>query len=93
MEHSLGVIIDDGKARRICRERFTSLPIQCSVELLQQPPILTALSEDRVAVGAARSKSRPNRLLYVNGKAVKSQVLKHADEILLGEHALRYVIE
>jgi predicted nucleic acid-binding protein len=49
IEHSLSVVIDDRKARRICRERYSSLPVRCSVELLQHPSINKGLGRDRLS--------------------------------------------
>lgn len=35
VENSLGVIIDDYKARRICKQHFAGVPMRCSVEIFR----------------------------------------------------------
>jgi hypothetical protein len=49
VEHSLGVVMYDKKARRICREQYGSVKMRCSVELFQHPSIEEALGQDRLA--------------------------------------------
>lgn len=49
VEHSFGVVVDDNKARRICRERYSHVKIQCSVELFKHPSIRQALGQQRFA--------------------------------------------
>ena len=43
IENSLSVVIDDYKARRICRERFSCLPVQCSVEIFRHTAVQETL--------------------------------------------------
>jgi predicted nucleic acid-binding protein len=49
VEHSLGVVVDDNKARRICREQYRELPIRCSVEIFQHPSVQNTLGRDRLS--------------------------------------------
>lgn len=49
VEHSLGVVVDDNKARRICREQYSHVEILYSVELFKHPPIRKALGQQRFA--------------------------------------------
>lgn len=42
-EHTLGVIMDDYKAKRICKERFDGVGILCSVEIFRHSDIQKAL--------------------------------------------------
>lgn len=71
VEHSLSVVIDDSKARRICRENYSALPVRCSVELLQHPAISKELGEDRLAAAVlsalkiARMRVMPDQIEWV----------------------------
>jgi predicted nucleic acid-binding protein len=71
VENSLSAIVDEKKARRICRERFGSLPLLCSVELLQHPTILTALGKDGLsaalleALKVARMRVMPEHIDWI----------------------------
>lgn len=71
IEHSLGIVIDDSKARRICRERYSSLPVRCSVELLQHPSIAKVLGHTRHsqavlnALQISRMRVLPNHIEWV----------------------------
>lgn len=50
VEHSIDLVVDDGKARRICKEQFPDRTLRCSVELFQHPSIESALGTARFAV-------------------------------------------
>ena len=49
VEHSLGIVVDDGKARRICRERYSGVRMRSSVEIFQHSSLHTALGRERLA--------------------------------------------
>lgn len=49
VEHRLGIVVDDGKARRICRERFAALQMRSSIEMFQQASLHKALGRERLA--------------------------------------------
>lgn len=49
VEHSLGIVVDDGKARRICRERYPQVQMRSSVELFQHQILRSALGQERLA--------------------------------------------
>lgn len=71
VEHSLGVVVDDGKARRICRERYSEVPVQCSVELFQHPSVQGALGKARIssavlnALQKARMRVLPEHVQWI----------------------------
>jgi predicted nucleic acid-binding protein len=48
VEHSLGIVVDDRKARRICRERYSAVPMRCSVELFQRSVLHKTLGQERL---------------------------------------------
>jgi predicted nucleic acid-binding protein len=49
VEHSLSIVVDDTKARRICREKYSRVQIRSSVELFRHSAIHRALGQDRLA--------------------------------------------
>lgn len=71
VEHSLGIVVDDSKARRLCRERYSGIPMRCSVEILQHASIHKALGEERLSVAVlnalrnARMRVLPDHLEWV----------------------------
>lgn len=46
--HGLGVLLDDGKARRVCAKSFAQLAVRSSVDLLRDALGMGQLSEDAV---------------------------------------------
>lgn len=44
--HGLGVVVDETKARNLCRRLFPSVAIHCTVELLRAPEVVQALGYD-----------------------------------------------
>lgn len=50
VEHSLGIIVDDSKARRVCRERYNGVKLRCSVDLFKHPSVYNALGDERLSV-------------------------------------------
>lgn len=48
VEHSLGIFVDDGKARRICRERYGSVRMRSSIEIFQHASLHNALRRERL---------------------------------------------
>jgi predicted nucleic acid-binding protein len=61
VEHSLGVVVDDSKARRMLREQFGHLIMSSSVELLQHPALASSLGKDGLAA-AVLSALRTGRM-------------------------------
>ena len=70
-ETSLGIVMDDSKARRICRERFSGIPMRSSVEILQHASLHQALGEVRMvtavvnALQIGRMRVFPEHLAWV----------------------------
>jgi predicted nucleic acid-binding protein len=48
---SLPIVLDDQKARRIWRERFSDLSIRSSIDLFRHPDVHHALGQKRLAAG------------------------------------------
>lgn len=71
VEKTQGVVIDDGKARRICKEMFPGVRQQCSVEIFQKQNIMTALGHETLAVAltsalrSARMQVHPEHFDWV----------------------------
>jgi predicted nucleic acid-binding protein len=71
VEHSLGVIVDDSKARRICKEKHKAVPMRCSVEIFQHPSVQKALGKERLssavlnALQTARMRVLPEHIEWV----------------------------
>lgn len=55
VEHSIGVVIDDSKARRLCRERHRGVSMRCSVEIFQQASIREALGAEGLSAAVFNS--------------------------------------
>lgn len=49
VEHSLSIVVDDGKARRICRERHGGVRMRSSIEIFQHASLHKALGRERLA--------------------------------------------
>jgi predicted nucleic acid-binding protein len=47
--HQATAILDERKANRICAERYSYLPIACSVDILSHPSVLQHLREQALA--------------------------------------------
>ncbi len=71
VENSLSVIIDDYKARRICKERFGGLGVQCSVEIFRHALVEKTLGRKQVelsvlnALRTARMGVPPEHIEWV----------------------------
>jgi len=71
VEHSIGLVVDDRKARRLCRERHGGIPMYSSVEIFRHPLIHKALGQDRLSVAVlnalknARMRVLPEHLEWV----------------------------
>ena len=67
----LTVAVDDRKARRICREHFPAIQLQCSGDILQHPAIEERLGKKRLAAAVlnalqgARMRVLPEQLEWV----------------------------
>jgi predicted nucleic acid-binding protein len=67
----LTIGVDDKKARRICREHFPAIPLQCSGNILQHPAIEARLGKKRLAAAVlnalqgARMRVLPEQLEWV----------------------------
>lgn len=48
VEHSLGIVVDDAKARRICRERYGGVRMRSSIEIFQHASLHRALGRERL---------------------------------------------
>jgi hypothetical protein len=63
--------VDDKKARRICREHFPAIQLQCSGDILQHPAIEERLGKKRLAAAVlnalqgARMRVLPEQLEWV----------------------------
>lgn len=49
LEHGATALIDERKASKICANRFSALPTGCTVDLLAQDDVRTALGADNLA--------------------------------------------
>ena len=70
-EHSIGVLVDERKARRICQEQFKGLQLQCSVDVFQDATVKSALGAQALsdavlsALQGARMRVLPEHLDWV----------------------------
>lgn len=55
VEHSLGVVVDDGKARRICREHYGGVRMRSSIEIFRHVSLGEALGRDRLATAVTNA--------------------------------------
>lgn len=73
VENSLGVIIDDYKARRICKKEFGRVPMRCSVEIFRLATVQKALGPKQLecavlnALQIARMGVPPEHIEWVVG--------------------------
>jgi predicted nucleic acid-binding protein len=71
VEQTLGVAVDDNKARRICREQYSAVPMRCSVEIFQHPAVQKSLGRERLlsavlnALQTARMRVLPEHIDWV----------------------------
>ncbi|MEJ0098501.1 MAG: hypothetical protein WDO12_01635 [Pseudomonadota bacterium] len=71
VEHSLGIVVDDAKARRICREKHGDVGLRYSVELFQHPALRQTLGQDHLssavlnALRIGRMRVPPEHLAWV----------------------------
>lgn len=71
VEHSVGVVVDDHKARRMCKERHSGLQMQCSVELFQHPSVQKAFGVEWLssavlkALQIARMRVLPEHIEWI----------------------------
>jgi predicted nucleic acid-binding protein len=54
-ENTLGVIMDDSKARRICQRQFGGVGIRCSVEIFRHVEVQEALGRQRLELAVLNS--------------------------------------
>jgi predicted nucleic acid-binding protein len=71
VEKTLEVVVDDNKARRICREQYSGIPMRCSVEMFQHPSVQKNLGRERLssavlnALQTARMRVPPEHMDWV----------------------------
>lgn len=71
VEHTLSVVTEDGKARRICKELFPQVERRCSCEIFRTPVVTQSLGQSRLAEAVlnalriARMKVLPEHLEWV----------------------------
>jgi predicted nucleic acid-binding protein len=71
VEQTLEVVVDDNKARRICREQYGGIPMRCSVEIFQHPSVQKSLGRERLssavlnALQRARMRVLPEHMNWV----------------------------
>jgi predicted nucleic acid-binding protein len=73
VEHSLAVVTEDGKARRICKDLFPDIQRRCSCEILRTPSVVQKLGRTRLADAVlnslkdARMRVLPEHIEWVVG--------------------------
>ena len=55
VEHSLGIVVDDGKARRICREKYGGVRMRSSIEIFRHASLVKALGRERLAAAVTNA--------------------------------------